>query len=400
MQVKNKSITITNGYAIYNYKKANQFIGLKNFNFEFDKNKIYCIIGESGSGKSTLISLFNGLNKLTYGDINICGNVIQSQKDLNSLCLGALKQKNKIIIKTTVDTKEIDLQCLLLSLYDNNAPKFRKLKLMDLKTLGINNLKNKFYEISDGDINKFKNFNIVASVEELSVLDLSRIKRKGIKANNKIKNYKELRRQIGMVSQFPEFQLFKPTVLEDVTFGPKVLGIPKDQAEERAKIELSKLRILETHYENSPFALSGGQKRRVAIAGILAINGNTLIFDEPTAGLDPVGEKEMLDIIINAKNEGKTIFVVTHSMAQVLEIADEVLVIHDGKLVSSGHPYDIFNSQEILKDTNIEVPYVIKMVNKLCEKDKKFEALHISKPRTIDDLANNIAKIQKKGNGK
>ncbi len=200
-----------------------------------------------------------------------------------------------------------------------------------------------------------------------------------------------------MVSQFPEFQLFKSTVLEDVVFGPRVLGISKEESLVKAKEELTKLRIPETHYENSPFALSGGQKRRVAIAGILAINGNTLIFDEPTAGLDPVGEQEMLNIIINAKKEGKTVFVVTHSMAQVLQIADEVLVIHNGKLISSGHPYDIFNTNEVLENTNIEVPYVIRMVNKLCKKNKKFEVLHDLKPRTIEDLANCIAKIQKKG---
>ncbi len=400
MQVKNKSIIINNGYAVYNYKKVNQFVSLKNFNYAFDKNKIYCIIGESGSGKSTLISLFNGLNKLTYGDIDICGNVIQSKKDLNQLCLSVMLHNDKIIMKLARDANETDIKCFLLSIYDNNTPSFQKIKHHQLRELGINNKKNKFIQIDDNDIKKFTNFNIVKNITDFASLDLTRITRKGIKSNNKIKNYKELRRQIGMVSQFPEFQLFKPTVLDDVTFGPKVLGIPKEEAIEKAKEELTKLRIPETHYENSPFALSGGQKRRVAIAGILAINGNTLIFDEPTAGLDPVGEQEMLDIILNAKKEGKTVFVVTHSMAQVLEIADEALVIHDGRLISSGHPYDIFNSKSTLDNTNIEVPYVVRMVNKLCKKDKKFNELHNLKPRTIDELATYIAKIQKKGKGK
>ncbi len=400
MQVKNKSITITNGYAIYNYKKVNQFVGLKNFNFAFDTNKIYCIIGESGSGKSTLISLFNGLNKLNYGDINICGNVIQSQKDLNLICQAAFKKDNKILLKLACDAKKLDIDCFLLSLYDNKLPSYKILKTKDLHELNIDNKKNIFIEIDNDQFNKFSNFHPESNFDDFKQINLTRIKRKGIKQNNKIKNYKELRRQIGMVSQFPEFQLFKSTVLDDVVFGPRVLGISKEESLIKAKEELTKLRIPETHYENSPFALSGGQKRRVAIAGILAINGNTLIFDEPTAGLDPVGEQEMLDIIVNAKKEGKTVFVVTHSMAQVLQIADEVLVIHDGKLIASGHPYDIFNAKDVLANTNIEVPYVVRLVNKLCKKDKTFEALHELKPRTIEELADYIAKIQKKGKKK
>ncbi len=409
MQVKDKqiqttsdkSIIIEGGYAIYNYKKINQFVGLKNFNFAFDKNKIYCIIGESGSGKSTLISLFNGLNKLTYGDINICGNIIQSKKNLNNICLSIYQQNKKLIFKTPRDTKPLDFECFLLANCANRLPAYKKLNLNDLLKLKIKNNKNKFFEVTLKDENVLTNFKFESDKQIFMQEDDTLLKRKGVKDKKRIKNYKELRREIGMVSQFPEFQLFRSTVLDDVTFGPRVLGDSKEEASRKAKIELSKLRIPETHYENSPFALSGGQKRRVAIAGILAINGSTLIFDEPTAGLDPVGEQEMLSIIKNAKADGKTVFVVTHSMAQVLEIADEVLVIHDGKLVSSGHPYDIFNNKKVLENTNIEVPYVIRFVNKLVAANKKYEELHSYKPRTIEDLAQHIAKIhKKKGKGK
>lgn len=396
----NKSIEITNGYLIYGYQKANQFTALKNFNYSFDENKIYCIIGESGSGKSTLISLFNGLSKLTYGDINISGNIIRSKRDLNAVCLSAFKVGHKIIMKVASDAREIDVKSYLLSHCDNKLPHYKLLKSAQLKKLKIKNKVNKFYELKDDASFNFNFLKFSHDKTTFSTVDETKIKRKGVKQNKRIKNYKELRKQIGMVSQFPEFQLFRATVLDDVTFGPRILGDTKDLATEKAKYELAKLRIPETHFENSPFNLSGGQKRRVAIAGILAINGSTLIFDEPTAGLDPVGEQEMLNIIKDAKKDGKTVFVVTHSMAQVLEIADEVLVIHNGSFVDAGHPYDIFNNKKVLQDTNIEVPYVVRFVNKLVSQNKKYEELHQYKPRTIEDLANYIAKIHKKGKKK
>ena len=209
----------------------------------------------------------------------------------------------------------------------------------------------------------------------------------------KIKNFKKLRKEVGMVFQFPEYQLFKSSVVKDVMLGPVNLGVKKEEAVKRAKKYLNQLGLSDEYLLRSPFGLSGGQKRRVAIAGILAIEPNILIFDEPTAGLDPSGEKEMLKIINDLKKQGKTIFVITHQMDQVLEVGDEVIVLDNKKIVASGSPYSIFTNKELLASTTLDVPKVIRVINELSQKDERFNKLYEWQPRNVEELANGINKI-------
>ncbi len=407
MQVKN-SIKLKNAYLVYNYKKNSPFIGLKNFNFEFEQNKIYCIIGESGSGKSSLISVFNGLNRLTYGDIEVCGVEIKSQKNINNCLLNYYpinniefisnffnydEHKKYLIMQCAYDANYYDIETLCLFLNNNIKPNFKKLTSRHLFNINFKLDKCKYYIVELETIDKL-NKKLELKIENQKQYD-TKTRIKINKKTKKIKDYKLLRKEVGMVSQFPEFQLFKSCVIDDVAFGPKIMGMKKKDAIESAKKHLNKLRIYDTHYYNSPFALSGGQKRRVAIAGILAIEGSILIFDEPTAGLDPAGEKEMINIIKEAKTNNKTVFVVTHSMEQVLEIADEVLVMHNGELIEHGDPYKIFNNKNIIKNTNIEVPYVINVINKLSSKKNIYNKLNELKPRTIEELAIYISKLKK-----
>lgn len=213
----------------------------------------------------------------------------------------------------------------------------------------------------------------------------------------KIKQFKKLRKTVSMVFQFPEYQLFKDTIEKDIMFGPVALGDKKDFAKTKAKKYLNKMGLDDSYLPRSPFGLSGGQKRRVAIAGILAIEPEILIFDEPTAGLDPVGEREMLSLIQQAKDDGKTVFVITHVMDQVLEYADEVLVLDNNHFIMSGKPFEIFTNKNLMKKTSLDVPKVVKVINMLVAKDKKYKALYEMRPRNSVQLADAIIKVMKGG---
>lgn len=206
----------------------------------------------------------------------------------------------------------------------------------------------------------------------------------------KIKDFKRLRKTISIVFQFPEYQLFKDTVEKDIMFGPIALGQSKNEARQKAAYYLEKMGLKYTFLERNPFELSGGQKRRVAIAGILAIEPEVLIFDEPTAGLDPEGEREMMRLIKDAKASGRTVFMITHQMENVLEVADEVLVLSKGQLVKSGDPYEVFMDEAFLAHTTIIMPPVIQVIKDLINLNPKFSCLLDFKPRNLDQLADAI----------
>ena len=163
--------------------------------------------------------------------------------------------------------------------------------------------------------------------------------------NNKRKNkkIKELRRHIASIFQFPEYQLFEETVEKDVAFGLKNFGVKDPEATNKAHEALKLVGLDESFYKRSPFELSGGEKRRVAIAGILVLNPEILILDEPTAGLDPDGTKVILDLVEKLNKEGKTIIIVTQDMSIVCKYADDVVVLKEGKLTFHGKPYELFN---------------------------------------------------------
>ncbi|WP_166508799.1 energy-coupling factor transporter ATPase [Spiroplasma chinense] len=185
----------------------------------------------------------------------------------------------------------------------------------------------------------------------------------------KINEVKDLRREIGLVFQFPEYQLFQDTIEKDIAFGPINLGAEKEDTFKRIPELLRMVDLPEDYAKRSPFDLSGGQKRRVAIAGIVAMDGNTLVLDEPTGGLDPQGEEDFMNLFYNLnKEKQKRIIIVTHNMDHVLQIADEVIVMHKGRIIAVGDPFEIFGNEELLKKIEIEPPKLYKLAYKLKEK--------------------------------
>lgn len=185
-----------------------------------------------------------------------------------------------------------------------------------------------------------------------------------IALQKKIKNYKEIRSKIGFVFQFPENQLFEETVLKDIVFGPMNIGVKNNVAEQNAKEVIKIVNLPESVLNNSPFELSGGQKRRVAIAGILSMKPELLIFDEPTAGLDPAGEKEVETLILDLKKANKTIIFITHDMELLFHVADEVVVMDKGDIIAHGEPYDIFlkHNIKIKQRFHLINPFVIELL--------------------------------------
>lgn len=204
----------------------------------------------------------------------------------------------------------------------------------------------------------------------------------------KNKNLKEIRKQIGLVFQFPEYQLFEETVLKDVMFGPMNFGKTKEEAKEIAIKTLKELNVDESLFDKSPFNLSGGQKRKVAIAGILASNPDILILDEPTVGLDPVGRKELLELLKHIhETTNKTIILITHDMNVVTNYTKRTLVLSSGEIVYDGSTKDLFQNYKKLEYYNLDLPYISKIALKLKEQNLiEFNKL----PLTLEELHNMI----------
>lgn len=180
---------------------------------------------------------------------------------------------------------------------------------------------------------------------------------------------KDLRRQVGLVFQYPEHQLFEIDVFSDVCFGPKNLGLSKEEIEERATNALKAVGMPKEYYNQSPFDLSGGQKRRVAIAGVLAMNPKVLILDEPTAGLDPQGRQEILDLIKSLQTESKmTILLVSHSMEDVADYVDRIIVMNRGRIAFDGAPKEVFAHYKELEEMGLACPQVTYVMHDLKEK--------------------------------
>lgn len=186
-----------------------------------------------------------------------------------------------------------------------------------------------------------------------------------ITADKKPEVMKPLRKKCGLVFQFPEYQLFEETIEKDIIFGPINFGIDENTAKQNAKKALKAVGLDESYLERSPFDLSGGQKRRVAIAGILVMEPEILVLDEPTAGLDPQGAKEMMSLFKNLNQQGTTILLVTHDMNQVLEYCDEAIVMSEGKVVKSGTVQEIFSEPKYLDELSIELPILTQIIHQL-----------------------------------
>lgn len=192
---------------------------------------------------------------------------------------------------------------------------------------------------------------------------------------------KEVRRRVGLVFQFPEYQLFEETVLKDVMFGPKNFGKTKEEALNLAKEACRVVGISEELWERSPFNLSGGQMRRVAIAGILASNPDILILDEPTVGLDPKGRLEILNLLRKIQEEThKSIILITHDMSVVASVSKRVLVMKDGKLVADTTPRKLFSNEQQLHEFNLELPESARLAKELKKTGLiEFDSLPITK---------------------
>ena len=201
------------------------------------------------------------------------------------------------------------------------------------------------------------------------------------------KDIKQVRKKVGLVFQFPESQVFDETVLKDVAFGPQNFGVSKEEAEATAREKLALVGIDEELYERSPFELSGGQMRRVAIAGILAMEPSVLVLDEPTAGLDPAGRKELMAIFKELHRSGMTIVLVTHLMDDVANFADYVYVLEKGKVVRSGHPSAVFQEVDFMESIQLGVPKVTKFAANLERRGFVFEKL----PIRIEELTEVLA---------
>ena len=183
---------------------------------------------------------------------------------------------------------------------------------------------------------------------------------------------RRLRGKVGLVFQYPEHQLFEVDVLSDVCFGPKNQGLSPEEAKERARGALRMVGISEEYEKQSPFELSGGQKRRVAIAGVLAMEPDVLILDEPTAGLDPKGRDEILDEISSLhKERGITVILVSHSMEDVAKYVERIIVMNQGEVLHDGAPREVFRHYKELESVGLAAPQVTYIVHTL--KDKGFD---------------------------
>lgn len=182
-------------------------------------------------------------------------------------------------------------------------------------------------------------------------------------------NLRELRNQVGLVFQYPEHQLFETTIFDDVCFGPKNQGLSKEQAGLRAFEALRSVGFPEELYYQSPFDLSGGQKRRVAIAGVLAMKPQILILDEPTAGLDPAGRDEILDLIARMhKEKGITVILVSHSMEDVAKYVERIIVMNQGQVLFDDVPHEVFLHYKELEQIGLAAPQVTYLMHELKER--------------------------------
>ena len=199
----------------------------------------------------------------------------------------------------------------------------------------------------------------------------------------------QIRKKIGLVFQYPEYQLFEETVAKDVAFGPKNLGLSHEEIDERVReaIELVGLDF-ETIKDRSPFDLSGGQKRRVAIAGVVAMRPEVLILDEPTAGLDPKAHKDVLAMVEEVhRRTGNITILVSHNMADIARLCDKIIVIDSGKLVTTGTPYEVFSKKDELRAVGLELPPVTKFTESLRERGLQLESTILDIDQAADQIA-------------
>lgn len=204
----------------------------------------------------------------------------------------------------------------------------------------------------------------------------------------------DIRKKIGLVFQYPEYQLFEETVEKDVAFGPKNLGLSEEEIAVRVKESLELVGLeYEKFRERSPFDLSGGQKRRVAIAGVIAMKPEVLILDEPTAGLDPRAHQDVLDMVVKIHEHEKNIIIlVSHNMNDIAKLADKVLVMDGGKLAMQGTPEEVFAQHGKLAEIGLALPHSAELMKRAADKGLEFEGSFL----TLDEIEEAIYNYLKK----
>ncbi len=213
---------------------------------------------------------------------------------------------------------------------------------------------------------------------------------KNVRKKNKNIKLNPLREKVGLVFQFPEYQLFEETVLKDIVFGPMNFGVSRAEAEERARKSILQVGLDESYLERSPFNLSGGEKKRVSIAGILAMEPDILVLDEPTSGLDPKGRDDLLELFTSIHEElNKTVIIITHDMNTVYKYASRVLVMKKGELQFDGSPLDLFTKQD-LEQWNLDLPEILELTKQL---ESNLKITFPTLPRTIDDLYERVKEV-------
>lgn len=226
---------------------------------------------------------------------------------------------------------------------------------------------------------------LLPSAGEIEVLD------RKIKANVPVKDLKSLRKMVGLVFQFPEYQLFEETILKDVCFGPLNFGIEPQEAIKISKEMLRLVGLDESYDERSPLELSGGQKRKVAIAGILAINPQILVLDEPVAGLDPQSSKAMMKLFVELNRRyNKTILIVTHNMEHVLAYSDDVVVVDQGSVIRHVTKDEFFMDDDILNELKIAPPAIINVKAMLKAKGIELKGHHLDLESLTDAIVKEI----------
>ncbi|MHC0039176.1 energy-coupling factor ABC transporter ATP-binding protein [Pseudoneobacillus sp. C159] len=216
-----------------------------------------------------------------------------------------------------------------------------------------------------------------------------------IEAGRKEKNLKDVRKKVGIVFQFPEHQLFDETVEKDICFGPMNFGVSESEAKKRAREVIKLVGLPEEILLKSPFDLSGGQMRRVAIAGVLAMEPDCLVLDEPTAGLDPRGRKEIMNLFYDLhKKKNLSTILVTHSMEDAADYADQIVIMHKGTVYKKGTPEDIFSSPDELVGLGLNVPEVIRFQMQV---EKKIGKTFSKRYLRLEELTDAIAALAKEG---
>ncbi|RMA77520.1 energy-coupling factor transport system ATP-binding protein [Metamycoplasma subdolum] len=341
MQIKVNNITKEYDKHLPSYIKV-----LDQVNLEISEGEAISIIGPTGSGKTTLIEHLNALLIPNSGIINFIDVPLQVKQK---------KPKKPKLNKNATSEEKAQYEKEL-----NEYPE----KLKTWKSLK----RKERVEIIKTDINIAKTI-------------------------RKIKNIKALRKQVGVVFQFAEYQLFESNIEKDIIFGPISMGVNKQKAKELAQKYLNLVGLPDEYLKRSPFDLSGGQKRRVALAGILAMEPKFLVLDEPTAGLDPQGVEEMLQLFYNLYLNGKTIIIVTHDLDNALRWTKRCIFVKEGKIIKDDNTYLVLNDDEFLEENNLIPTKLLSFVNKL-----KAKGIDVGKVTSIDELADKLNKIlNKKG---